>query len=565
MTENSPPIEILIETASGRRKPDLVLKNADVLNVFTGEIIRADVAVASGWIAGVGSYDADNEIDCKGLTVCPGLIDAHCHIESSMAAPAEFSRAVLPSGTTTLIADPHEIVNVCGAQGMRFMLDASERAICDIFYMLPSCVPATPFETSGASFDAADMRPFLNHPRVLGLAEMMNFPGVVAADQEVLEKIKLFDQRLIDGHAPGMGGNALQAYVAAGIASDHEATSFQEAAEKARAGLAVLVRQGSAARDLNAILPGILREKLSTRRFMFCTDDKHLGDIRREGHIVQNVRMAIALGFDPVEAVAMASYNAAEHYGLRDRGAVAAGRRADLLLVSDLRTMHIEAVYKGGRSADEWLAAPFAQPEIPHAILNSVHLKTITQQDIQLKTSGTADVIGMIPGQILTRHLREEVPAENGYFIPSADYAKLCVFERHGKNGNIAVAPLKGYGIRGGAVATSVAHDSHNVIAAGDNDRDIALAVNHIRDIGGGYAVSQNGTVTGSLPLRAAGLMSTESCERVERETDAILEAAKALRIADGIDPFISLSFMALPVIPTLRLTDRGWIDLFAQ
>ena len=298
---------------------------------------------------------------------------------------------------------------------------------------------------------------------------------------------------------------------------------------------------------------------------MFCTDDKHLGDIRRDGHIVQNVRMAIELGFDPVEAVTMASYNAAEHYGLRYRGAVAAGRRADLLLVSDLRTMRIEAVYKDGRSASELLGSPSAPADIPEAILNSVHLKTISAEDIQLKAGGVTDVIGMLPGQLLTRHLREEVPSENGLFTPSAEYAKLCVLERHGKNGNIAVAPLKGYGIRGGAVATSVAHDSHNVIAAGDSDRDIALAVNHIRAIGGGYAVVQNGSVAGSLPLRAAGLMSMESYERVEQQTQAILAAARALHIADGIDPFISLSFMALPVIPTLRLTDRGLIDLFTQ
>ncbi|MBE0600775.1 MAG: adenine deaminase, partial [Firmicutes bacterium] len=381
------------------------------------EVIRADVAIVDGWIAGIGTYSADNEKDCTGLTVCPGLIDAHCHIESSMAVPAEFSRAVLPSGTTTLIADPHEIVNVCGAQGLRFMLDAAADSVCDIFYMLPSCVPATPFETSGARFDAEDMLPFLSHPRVLGLAEVMNFPGVLSADPAMLAKMKLFEQKMIDGHAPGATGNALQAYAAAGVRSDHEATTYTEAAEKARAGMAVLVRQGSAAHDLQAILAGVRKEKLSTRRFMFCTDDKHLDDIRREGHILQNVRMAIELGFDPVEAITMASYNAAEHYSLRDRGAVAPGRRADLLLISDLTTMRVESVYKDGRPASELLVRPSAPPDVPETVRRSVHLKTISADDIRLNVSGITDVIGMLPGQLLTHHLREAVPAENGFFV----------------------------------------------------------------------------------------------------------------------------------------------------
>ncbi len=565
MRKQSHPIEPLIHTATGKQEADLVFKNADVLNVFTQEILRADVAVVDGRIAGVGNYSAANQVDCTGLTLCPGLIDAHCHIESSMATPAEFSRAVLPSGTTTLIADPHEIVNVCGARGLQFMLDAADHAVCDILYMLPSCVPATEFETSGADFSAADMQPFLQHPRVLGLAEVMNFPGVLSAETAMLDKIKLFDRMMIDGHAPGISGNALQAYVAAGIASDHEATGFAEALEKARAGLAVLVRQGSAAQDLEALLSGVLQEKLSTRRFMMCTDDKHLDDIHRYGHIVHNIRMAIDLGFPPIEAITMASYNTAEHFGLRDRGAIAAGRRADLLLVSDLQTMKIEAVYQNGTSADTLLQSPSTKREVPSDILNSIHLKLITEADIQLKADGVTDVMGMIPGQILTRHLQEAVPVENGFFKPSQTYAKLCVLERHGKNGNIAVAPLKGYGIQGGAVATSVAHDSHNIIVAGDNDSDIVLAVNHLRTIGGGYVVVNNGTVIGSLPLQVAGLMSLESHTQVEQLTETVLAAARTLHIADGIDPFISLSFMALPVIPTLRLTDQGLIDLFTS
>jgi len=556
-------IKTIIQTASGRREPDLVFKNAQVLNVFTQETIRADVAVSGDAIAGVGHYNARNEIDCKNLYLCPGLIDAHCHIESSMALPAELSRAVLPSGTTTLIADPHEIVNVCGARGLQYMLDSAETAVCDIRYMLPSCVPATEFETSGAVFTAEDMRPFIRHPRVLGLAEMMNFPGVIAGEQTVLDKLKLFENGRIDGHAPGITGRALQAYLSAGISTDHEATTFKEATEKARAGLAILVREGSAAHNLTAILEGVIKEKLPTRRFMFCTDDKHLDDIRRDGHIVHNVRMAIRLGFSPIQAVSMATYNTAEQYGLRDRGAIAAGRRADLLLVSDLQSMRIEAVYRGGKAAADLLSAPSVLPAVPGAIANSVHIDPVSPDDLRLKVDGKTDVIEMIPSQLLTNHLREDVPSASGYFTPSAVYAKLCVLERHGKNGNIAVAPLKGYGITGGAVATSVAHDSHNIITAGDNDRDLTLAINHIREIGGGYAVARGGSITGSLPLRVAGLMSDETCEAVENMTQAILAEAGKLHIANGIEPFVSLSFMALPVIPTLRLTDKGLIDLF--
>ena len=564
MTKRFSRMETLIDTAAGRREPDLTLKNAQVVNVFTQEVLRADVAVAGGRIAGVGQYGGPNTVDCSGLYLCPGFIDAHCHIESSMAVPTEFSRAVLPSGTTALIADPHEIVNVCGAVGLTFMLEQAERAVCDLYFMLPSCVPATAFETSGAAFAARDMRPFLRHPRVLGLAEMMNFPGVIAREPGVMEKLRLFRGRIIDGHAPGLTGDTLQAYAAAGVSTDHEANAYAEALEKARAGFAVLVREGSAAHNLKDILQGAVRDRLPMRRFLLCTDDKHLNDIRLDGHIVHNIRMAIALGIPPAQAIAMATLNTAEHYGLKDRGAIAAGRIADLVLLSDLDTMHVEAVYKGGIPASELLQRPAAAEPVPHAILNSVLVKPVTPDDLRMPVSGETDVMEMIPGQLVTNHLRETVPSVNGYFQPSELYTKLCVLERHGKNGNIAVAPLKGYGVRGGAVATSVAHDSHNVIAAGDNDRDIVVAVNHIREIGGGYAVVQNGAVTGSLPLRVAGLMSSEPYAQVERGTAAILEEAKKLHIAKGIEPFISLSFMALPVIPTLRLTDKGLIDLFA-
>ncbi len=555
--------ETLIAAAAGRRAPDLVFRQANVVNVFTREIVTADVAVTAGRIAGVGLYRGPQEIDCTGLYLCPGFIDAHCHIESSMAAPAEFCRAVLPSGTTALIADPHEIVNVCGAAGLRFMLEQAKRAVCDLYFMLPSCVPATQWETSGAEFTAQDMKPFLRHPHVLGLAEVMNVPGVVGCDPGVLEKIKLFSRRRIDGHAPGLSGPALQAYAAAGITTDHEAVGFAEVLEKVRAGISVLVREGSAAHNLSAILAGVLEAKLPTNRMMFCTDDKHLDDVRRDGHIVHNIRMAIALGMQPVEAICMATLNTAEHYGLAERGAIAPGRFADLVLVSDLRAMQIEAVYKSGVSSASLLRRQEPPSTVPEEILHSVHVKAITPDDLRLPVHGVTDVLEMVPRQLLTRHLREEVPASQGLFAPNSRYAKLCVAERHGRNGNIAVAPLKGYGITGGAIATSVAHDSHNIIAAGDNDRDLALAINQIRTMHGGYAVVQNGQVTGALPLTIAGLMSAEPYAVIEQATKDILKQADCLHISAGIEPFISLSFLALPVIPTLRLTDKGLIDLF--
>ncbi len=553
----------LIAVAAGRSTPDLVFRQANVINVFTREIVKADVAVAGSQIAGVGAYRGPREIDCDGLYLCPGLIDAHCHIESSMAAPAEFCRAVLPSGTTALIADPHEIVNVCGAAGLRFMLEQAAKAVCDLYFMLPSCVPATDLETSGAVFTAQDMKPFLRHPRVLGLAEVMNVPGVLGCVPAMMEKIRLFSKFKIDGHAPGLSGEALQAYAAAGITTDHESVMFSEVLEKARAGIAVMIREGSAAHNLTAILAGVLEAKLPTSRLLFCTDDKHLDDIRRDGHIIQNVRMAIALGMNPIEAICMATLNTAEHYGFSQCGAIAPGLLADLLLLSDLHTMRIESVYKSGVSSAVLLDSPPPPLAVPEEILHSVHTKTIVPDDLRLPVQGVTDVLEMVPSQLLTRHLREAVPARQGFFQPDSCYTKLCVVERHGRNGNIAVAPLKGYGITGGAIATSVAHDSHNIIAAGDNDRDLALAINHIRKINGGYAVVENGQVTGSLALTIAGLMSAEPHTVIEQATNDILARAGRLHISAGIEPFISLSFLALPVIPTLRLTDQGLIDLF--
>lgn len=555
-------IKNLIEVASGRKKAELVFKNAHVVNVFTGELLQRDVAVEGGLIAGVGSYQGEKERDCTGMTLCPGFIDAHIHIESTMVLPRELVGMVLPSGTTTLIADPHEIVNVGGAQAMQFMLDASENLPCNIYFMLPSSVPSTPFETAGADFTAEDMRPFLHHPRVLGLGEAMCYPDVVQGQGAIMEKLTLCAGLPVDGHAPGLTGHELQAYKAAGVVTEHECTTFAEAVEKARAGFAILVREGSAAHNTTTIVQGLVESGMPSNRFMFCTDDKHIDDIWRDGHIRWNVKLAIDLGMDPVQAITMASWNAAQSYGLQGIGAIAAGYKADIVLLSDLKKMEVAAVYKDGINAVEKLREVLPEEIHQQELLRSVKIKPVTAQDFALPARALEDVIEMVPFQLGTCHLKEAVPSEGGYFKANSEYCKLCVVERHGKNGNIAVAPLKGYGITGGAIATTVAHDSHNIIAAGDSDEAIALAVNRLREIGGGYVLVQNGKLAGEVPLQVAGLMSLEPAQTVQKASREIIEKATGMGIPYHVDPFTSLSFLALPVIPSIRLTDKGLFNV---
>lgn len=552
----------VIEAAAGRKKAKLVFKNAQVVNVFTKQVEQADVAVEAGVIAGVGQYSGEEEVDCTGLYLCPGFVDAHIHVESTMAVPYEFARAVAMSGTTTVVADPHEIVNVCGAPAVEWLLKASEALPVDIYWLMPSSVPATPFETNGAPFTAQEMAPFAQMgPRVAGLGEVMCYPDVVAGTGEIYGKLALFAHKHIDGHAPGLSGKALAAYAAAGIETEHECTSFAEAKEKLAAGLAILVREGSAAKNLTAIVEGLLKEGLPTDRFLFCTDDKHLDDIAREGHIRWNVHQAVQLGMPVVDAICMASYNAARVYGLKGVGAIAPGYRADIVLLDDWKQVHVHAVYKDGVPVEQKIAAARRVPA-PAALTHTMHFAPVTPQQLALPVQGKAHVIEMVPYQIVTRHAVEPVPSENGLFRPNKTYSKLCVIERHGRGGNIAVCPLKGYGITGGAIATSVAHDSHNIIAAGDNDGDIALAVNHLQKTGGGYALAAGGRILGALALPVGGLMSEAPWEQTRDETNAILKQAAKMGIPYHVDPFISLSFMALPVIPSLRLTDRGLFDV---
>lgn len=553
----------LADVAAGRRPAELVLKNAHVVHVFTGEMTLCDVAIEGGYIAGLGSYQGLEEHDCTGKIVCPGFIDAHIHMESVMASPFELARAIVPAGTTTVIADPHEIVNVCGTAAVDYLLEATEQLPLNVYLMLPSSVPATPFETNGAAFGAAEMEPYLSHPRVLGLGEVMNYPAAIGGDPEVVEKIALARRfgRLADGHAPGITGRDLQAYASLGIATEHECTTFEEAAEKLRAGLAVLVREGSAAKNTAAILSGWRKSGFPDDRLLLCTDDKHIDDVSETGNVRHNVHLAIQMGMDPVTAIRMATINAARVYGLRELGAVAPGYRADLVVLDRLEDVSVHTVYKDGVELSRAFEG-LAPVPVPAILTDSVRCRSLTEGDVALPVRGKAHCIQLVPHQIVTRHLVEEVPCREGFFAPDAVYTKLCVVERHGRNGNVAVCPLKGYGITGGAIATTVAHDSHNIIAAGDNDRDIVTAVNHLREMGGGYVLAAGGKILGQVPLPIAGLMSDAPWERVRDETAAILRKAYGMGIPSHVDPFTTLSFLALPVIPQLRLTDRGLFDV---
>ena len=540
---------------------ELVLKNGTIIDVKERKLIKGDLAVSKGKIAGIGSFSGEQEVDCSGKYLCPGFIDAHVHIESSMATPLEFARAVMPHGTTTVIADPHELVNVKGNEAMKYILDATENIPLSVYVMMPSSIPATPFETNGADFTAQDMKQWKDHERVLGLGEVMCYPAVLAGDPEIFDKLRLCQGMVIDGHAPGLTGKDLETYVKAGVMTDHECTSYEEAEEKCHAGMKILVREGSAARNAGDIIPGLLGKPEDISNYMFCTDDKHLDTIANEGHISYNVKRSIQLGMNPVDAVAMATYHAASAYGLDQIGVLKKGKDADIVVLDSLEDVSVDQVYRKGRRVGAAMFEMEAAP-VEESMLHTVVLSDVSADKIQVKASGKVPVIGMVSGQIVTEFLREEVPSENGLFVPNEEYSKLCVFERHRGTGNAKAAPLKGYGITGGAIATSVAHDSHNIIAAGDNDEDILAAVKMMEKMQGGYVLVSDGEVKGTLPLPVAGLLSMESSEEIQKNIDDMLKKAWDMGISKEIDPFITLSFMALPVIPELRLTDQGLVDV---
>ncbi|MFQ4261243.1 UNVERIFIED_CONTAM: adenine deaminase [Clostridioides difficile] len=551
------------DVSSGREKADIVLKNGTIINVFTEELITGDVAIVGDTIVGIGDYKGNVEIDCSNKHISPGFIDAHMHIESTMVMPIELSKKLLKSGTTTIIADPHELVNVKGVSAIDFLLESTKDIPLNVYIMVPSSVPATSFETNGVGkFSAKDMESYVNNPRILGLGEVMCFNDVINSENEILDKLELFKNKVVDGHAPNINGKSLQTYVCAGIENDHECITFDEVYEKLRAGLKILIREGSAAKNLKSIVSGMLKHNLPIEEFMFCTDDKHLDDIEKQGHIRWNIKCAIDLGMEPVRAIKVATYNSAKAYGLRKIGAIGAGYKADIVVLNDLDKMEVDSVYKDGNLVNEEMFSNYNYEIKDKELLNTVKFKYINKEKIQLKVSEKNYVMEIVPYQILTNKLYESLPCADGYFVPNKEYSKLCVVERHRMTGNVAIASLKGFGIKNGAIATTVAHDSHNIIVAGDNDDDILVAINYLKEIQGGYVIVSNGKVLAHLSLQVAGLISTFTAEEVQEITDNMLEIARKMGVPEYVDPFITLSFMALPVVPQIRLTDLGLFDV---
>lgn len=555
--------------ALGNDPADLLLQNGRVVDVLTETIYEADVAIADGKIAGIGprgSYSkAKQVLDVQGAYLAPGLINGHCHVESSMAAPESYVREELRWGTTTLITDPHEIANVAGAEGIRYMLRAGGRMPINYYVELPSCVPATPFEHAGCVMDAAAMAELMHDEGVLGMGEMMNVPGVLYNDAEVHKKLDLFhcEKRVVDGHAPTVTGKELQAYAASGIDTDHEVMSWAEALEKLRAGLGVLVRQGSAARNLESIIKGVLASGIDVQNLAFCTDDKHLADMRKEGTIRYCVKLAVALGMSPVRALRIASINAAKLFGLRHVGALAPGYDADIVVFNNLEDLEPLHVFWHGR--DAWAEAAGVVPVEPAASLKgSVRPAAFSEETFAVshfEAGKEYPVIRMVPGDVYTE--RESIRGENvAAELAAGDLYLIAVLERHHGTGHVGLGLLRGYGLRKGAAATTVAHDSHNLIVIGTSPADMVVAANELVRVQGGYTLVHEGQVVGTVPLNICGLMSSEAPEKLIVDLEKIAEQAHAQGVPANIDPFISLSFMALPVIPRLKITDMGMFDV---
>ena len=553
----------IIEVASGREKADLVLKNASYVNVFSNTICRGDIAVAEGLIVGMGRYSGIREVDVSGKLVLPGFVDAHIHLESAMVAPKEFAKAVLPHGTTTVITDPHEIANVMGTDGIEFMLQATEGLPVDVRFMLPSCVPATPMDESGANLDYRTIDSFYDHPRVQGLAEMMNFPGVIGGDSQVIEKIVAAQahHKKIDGHAPSLVGNDLNAYVAAGVYSDHECFDVQDAIAKLERGQFIMIREGTAAHNLKALMPLLTPQYAD--RCMFCCDDKHPSDLLEKGHIDYIIREAIRMGADPILAVKVACHHASRYFLLNNRGAIAPGYLADFVVIDNFEDFNILQVFKRGvEMYDGKTVSDFPAPEIdPYLVArahDTFHVAHLTEKDfVEKRPRG---IIGIVPGELVTVDQGYSDHIDTGW-----DILKIAVIERHKNTHHIGIGYIQGYGLKAGAVATSISHDSHNIIVVGTNERDMAVAANHIVENKGGIVVIRDGEIMGDVKLSIAGIMSDDTLENVNRDLENAKKAAFDLGVSRDIDPFMTLSFMSLPVIPTLRLTTRGVIDVLNQ
>ena len=553
----------IIAAAAGREPADLVLKNATFVNVFSNELSTMDIAVAEGLIVGMGSYQGRSEVDCTGKIVLPGFLDAHIHLESSLVSPTEFVKAVLPHGTTTVVTDPHEIANVMGTDGIEYMLQATEDLPVDVRFMLPSCVPATPLDESGAILDYRAIDSFYDHPRVQGLAEMMNFVGAINGDEQTVEKIVAAQahHKKIDGHAPDLQGNDLNAYIAAGVYSDPECHDVKDAIAKLERGQFIMIREGTAARNLEALMP-LLTGKYADR-CMFCTDDKHPNDLLEKGHIDYIVKKAISLGADPITAVKVACHNAARYFLLNNRGGISPGYLADFVIIDNFQDFNIEQVYKKGvLMVDHGEIQDFPSPEIEPYLVErahkTFHVAALTAEDFAEKRP--RGIIGMVDGEITT--------VDAGYsdrIDVEYDVLKIAVVERHKNTHHIGIGYIQGYGLKSGAVATSISHDSHNIIVVGTNETDMAAAVNRVVELNGGIVVWDGGQPVAEVPLAIAGIMSDEPLVTVNEKLETAKDAAHKLGVNPGIDPFMTLSFMALPVIPSLRITTRGVFDVTTQ
>ncbi|MBI5876363.1 MAG: adenine deaminase [Chloroflexi bacterium] len=553
----------LLSVARGDEPADLLIKNARLINVFSTEIYDADVAVLDDRIAGIGKeYTARETVDVKGMYLAPGFIDGHIHIESSMMKVSEFARAVVPHGTTAVVADPHEIANVLGLDGIRYILESAKDGPMSVYVMLSSCVPATHMETSGARLTAEDLQPYLNHKWVRGIAELMNYPGVVNGDPDMLAKLQIGRGMRLDGHAPGLTGKGLNAYVAAGVGSDHESTTLAEAREKLRLGQYVMVREGTTAKNMQALLPLINRD--NSRRFMFVSDDRHPDYLMGLGHMDHSIRMAVSLGLDPITAIQMCTCNTSEWFNLRNGGAIMPGYFADMAAFTDLKQIDVRMVWRGGRLvARDGALLPGIKGGRDVLIRSAMNVAW-DRVDFKVKAAGShMRVIEVIPDQLVTREVIEPVKRIGEYAVSdvSRDVLKLSVIERHQASGAMSSGFVRGFGLKGGALAASVAHDSHNIIVVGTNDNDMLTAARAIGRMGGGYVVVNDGEVLAQVPLPIAGLMTDQPLEIVNAQVEDILQVSHQLGVELG-NPFMALSFLALPVIPSLKLTDQGLVDV---
>ncbi|MED1204130.1 adenine deaminase [Heyndrickxia acidicola] len=557
-----------IAAAGKKQAADLVFKNGKIIDVFNLEIIEADLAISDGYIVGIGEYEGREEVNLKGKYIAPGFIDAHVHIESSMVTPVEFAKVVLPHGVTTVITDPHEIANVAGEEGIAFMLENSKGLDLDVLFMLPSSVPATPFENAGAVLHAEHLELFYKNERVAGLAEVMDFPGVANMDDRMLDKLvqSLSKSAKVDGHGAGLDSTGVNIYRAAGIATDHECTTEEEARDRLMRGMYLMIREGSVAKNLSALIKAV--KPANARRCLFCTDDKHLDDLIEEGSVDHHIRLAVQLGMDPLQAIQMTTLNAAECFGLADKGAIAPGYQADMVILESLEDAAISDVYKAGRIVVKkgcYLDSKRETAPANQKLTDSVRIPSIKKEELQipLLASQKAHVIDIIPNQIMTKKKVEEVPTDGHFFVPSTklDFVKLAVIERHKGTGNIGLAIVHGLGMTDGAIATTVAHDSHNLIAAGTNDEDMLIAIKTLQEINGGMVIVKNGRVIHSLSLPLGGLMSHLDYQTVNQELQLLNIALQKVSSHQDFNLFLTLSFLSLPVIPELKVTDLGLFD----